>query len=104
MTGTTADEVRVLLYHQTSDDRGIAEAYRRVSERLAAVPGQLGNELLRSVHDPGGFVVLSRWSTLDAFDAWERGTTHQDSTADLRPYRDTRGGRPFGVYVVADTH
>lgn len=95
--------VRVLLYHRTADGDGIATGYRVVSERLAAVPGQLGNELLRDVHDPDVFVVLSRWTSLTAFDAWEQGDWHRESTADLRPYRDVAGGRPFAVFVVADT-
>ena len=98
-----AGEVRVLLYHRTADSAGVATGYRTVSERLASVPGQLGNELLRDVHDPEVFVVLSRWTSRTAFDAWEQGDGHRDSTADLRPFRDTAGGRPFAVLVVADT-
>lgn len=101
--GTASGEVRVLLYHRSADDHGIATGYRAVSKRLAAVQGQLGNELLRDVHDPEVFVVLSRWTSLAAFDAWEQGADHRDGTADLRPYRDIAGGRPFAVLVVTDT-
>ncbi len=101
-TGGVTGEVRVLLHHRSTDAAGLAAGYRAVSERLAAVPGQLGNELLRDVHDPEVFVVLSRWASLQAFDAWERGAGHRDSTADLRPYRDLAGGRPFAVLVVVD--
>jgi heme oxygenase (mycobilin-producing) len=97
-------QIRVLLYHRTGDAAGLATAYRSVSERLAAVPGQLGNELLRDLHDPEVFVVLSRWSSRAAFDAWEQGVGHRDSTADLRPYRDIAGGRPFAVFAVTDVH
>jgi heme-degrading monooxygenase HmoA len=100
---TTQDgQVRVLLYHRTTDQDDILDAYRRVSTRLAAVAGQLGNELLRSAHDPHGYVVLSRWRTLQDFQTWERGADHRDSTADLRPYRTAPDRSPFGVYVVAD--
>jgi heme oxygenase (mycobilin-producing) len=94
------DEVRVLVYHATEDVSGIEAAYHLASKHLDGVPGLLGNELLRSVHDPAGFVVVSRWSGLEAFDAWERGPDHRDATAPLRPYRDTRLSRPFGIYRV----
>ncbi|MBV9312255.1 MAG: antibiotic biosynthesis monooxygenase [Pseudonocardia sp.] len=97
-------EVRVLLYHRTSDTDGLTMGYREVSRRLAGVPGQLGNELMRNVHDPDVFVVSSRWSSLAAFDAWEQGADHRESTADLRPYRDVANGMPFGVFVVVGTH
>ncbi|ONI78129.1 antibiotic biosynthesis monooxygenase [Actinosynnema sp. ALI-1.44] len=93
-------EVRVLLYHDTADVTGIEAAYHQVSHNLAGVPGLLGNELLRSVPDPTGFVVVSHWRDLAAFHKWERGVDHRDSTALLRPYRDTSLPRPFGVYQV----
>lgn len=102
MTGASGG-VRVLLYHRTADGDGMASGYRAVSERLATVPGQLGNELLSDVRDPEVFVVLSRWTSMTAFDAWEQGNGHRESTADLRPFRDVAGGRPFAVFVVTDT-
>lgn len=109
MTGAAASEVesgavRVLLYHRTADGEGIAAGYRAVSKRLAAIPGQLGNELLRDVHDPEAFVVLSKWASLSAFDAWERGDSHRENTAEIRPYRDLTGERSFAVLVVTDTY
>ena len=94
-------EVRVVLYHATDDVTGVTEAYHQVSRELASVPGQLGNELLRSVHDPLGFVVISRWKDLDTFNEWEQGVSHKDSTSPLRRFRDTRLERPFGIYEVA---
>ncbi len=95
-----AGEVRVLVYHATEDVAGVRKAYHDVSGALAGVPGMLGNELLRSVPDPSGFVVVSRWADLAAFQVWEQGPEHQDRTAPLRPYRDTRLARPFGIYRV----
>lgn len=99
--------VRVLLFHRAEDAAdapAIEAAYHRVSQTLAPVPGLLGNELLRGVHDPNGFVVVSTWRDLAAFTAWEQGAGHRDATAPLRPYRDTAGGRPFGVYQVTAEH
>jgi len=93
-------EVRVLIYHATSDAAGVREAYRRVSSEMAAVPGLLGNELLHGVHDPERFIVLSRWSSLEGFTTWEQGQEHKGSTEPLRRYRDTTMSMPFGVYEV----
>lgn len=94
-------EVRVLVYHSTVDGLGIEKAYREVSADLAGVPGMLGNELLRSVGDGTGFVVLSRWRDLTSFTEWEQGARHRDSTAPLRSYQDKKLAVPFGVYEVA---
>ncbi|MFE7660261.1 antibiotic biosynthesis monooxygenase family protein [Streptomyces celluloflavus] len=68
------------------------------------MPGMLGSELLHDVHDPEGFVGVSRWRDLDAFRLWEHGEEHRDSTAALRPYRDYQRGRPFAVYRVAGAY
>ncbi|MBP2327258.1 heme-degrading monooxygenase HmoA [Kibdelosporangium banguiense] len=96
--------VRVLLYHTTPDTAAIEAAYHRTSEHLAGVPGLMGNELLRSVADPSGFVVVSSWHSLAAFMEWERGPDHKRQTAPLRPFRDTTTSRPFDVYQVAASY
>lgn len=95
------NEVRVLIFNQTEDAAGIEAAYHEVSRELAPVPGLLGNELLRSAHDPTGFVVVSSWQSMELFERWEQGAGHQDTTAPLRPFRDTRMSMPFGIYQVA---
>lgn len=99
MTG----EVLVLVHHHAADQDDLAaieEAYDLVSQRLAAVPGLLGNELLHSPLDPTSVVVASRWADLAAFQTWERGADHRADTAPLRPYRDTRLDRPFTILQV----
>ncbi|WP_340682686.1 antibiotic biosynthesis monooxygenase family protein [Amycolatopsis coloradensis] len=96
--------VRVLLYHATEDPDRIEAAYHEASVRLAGVPGLLGNELLRSTSDPSGFVVVSSWSDVTAFEEWERGPEHRAQTAPLRPFRDTRLSRPFDIYQVRATY
>ncbi|MFF9343696.1 MULTISPECIES: antibiotic biosynthesis monooxygenase family protein [unclassified Streptomyces] len=100
MSVAPAGEVRVLVYHATTDEQGVEAAYHRVSLEMAKVDGMLGNELLHSLPDPQGFLVLSRWRDEEAFHAWERGASHQDSTSPLRPFRDTRMSVPFGIYRV----
>ncbi|MEV0092400.1 antibiotic biosynthesis monooxygenase [Streptomyces sp. NPDC050738] len=96
-------EVRVLVYQAAHDERQLAEvraAYHLVSERLAKVDGMLGNELLRSPVDPTALAVMSRWSSMDTFLAWERGADHRLDTAPLRQYRDERTTAPFAVFQV----
>jgi heme-degrading monooxygenase HmoA len=93
------ESVVVLLHHEAAAAVAeLHEAYHRVSLELAGVPGLLGNELLESVTSPGHYVVLSRWATLRAFQEWEAGSSHQDATAALRPYRSAPGPSPYGVY------
>jgi heme-degrading monooxygenase HmoA len=100
----TGRELRVLVYHSTPDPAGVHEAYHRVSELMNEVPGMLGNELLHSVPDPSGFVVVSRWRDMTAFQQWERGPLHRETTAPLRPFRDTRLAVPYGIYSVAASY
>jgi heme oxygenase (mycobilin-producing) len=97
-------QVRVLVYHAAADDAAIGEAYHQVSRAMAHVPGMLGNELLRSLHNPTCFVVVSRWAGIDAFQQWEQGPDHLDITAPLRPFRDPRMTTPFGIYRVTATY
>jgi len=97
----SSGQLQVLLHHLAPDQgTELTDAYHRVSAELAPVPGMLGNELLRSLTQPGGFVVVSRWADIDAFTRWEQGPGHRDATAPLRPYRDASMSRPFGIYQV----
>jgi heme-degrading monooxygenase HmoA len=92
--------VRVLLFHEASDPQALTAAYHAVSAELAGTPGLLSNELLTSVHDPTWVLVMSEWTSQEAFDTWEQGAAHKGQTAPLRPFRDTRMPRPFGIFQV----
>ena len=95
--------VRVIVWHRAADaDRDSLEAaYDTISRDLAGTPGLLGNELLRDTQQPERFAVLSEWETLSAFQVWERGSRHRDTTSPLRPYQDVdRADGHFGVYEV----
>lgn len=96
--------IRVLLYYVSADAEAIETVYHEVSEQLAGVPGLLGSELLRSVDQPGGFVVMSSWSSFDQFQKWEQSAEHKPSTEPLRRFRDPRMGKGFGFYEIAATH
>jgi heme-degrading monooxygenase HmoA len=95
-------KVRVLLYATSPSDDPVAveTAYHLISRDLVGTPGLLGNELLRSVHQPADFVVVSDWESLAAFHSWEQGCGHRGTTAPLRPYQSRQRGAPFGIYEV----
>lgn len=99
MTGTPG-RVRVLLFLRTDEPQSVEQVYHQVSAELSGTPGLVGSELLRDVDDPGSLVVLSEWRSHEAFGIWESGSSHRATTAPLRPYQDSRGGRPFGIYEV----
>lgn len=96
--------VRVLLFHEVHDQAAVTAAYHAVSAELAGTPGLLSNELLTSVHDPSWVLVMSEWADRASFDAWEQGAAHKSQTAPLRPFRDNRMPRPFGIFEVRSTH
>ncbi|MFG3439646.1 antibiotic biosynthesis monooxygenase family protein [Nonomuraea sp. NPDC047897] len=96
--------VRVLVYYAApeQDQASVLEAYRRVSDGMRGTPGLLSSQLLRSALDTGEFAVLSEWTDLPRFRAWEEGTRHKQQTAALRSYRDEGRGRGYGIYEVVD--
>jgi heme oxygenase (mycobilin-producing) len=93
--------LRVLVYVVSPADEpnAVEVAYHRISQDLAGTPGLIGNELLRSVYEPLGFLVMSEWESLAAFRAWEQSSGHRRKTAPLRPYQDRRGTF-LGIYEV----
>ncbi|WP_187369622.1 antibiotic biosynthesis monooxygenase family protein [Fodinicola acaciae] len=92
--------VRVIVYYTTGDREIVLDAYERVNKELAGTAGLLGAELLESTLDSGSFAVLSEWTDLPSFQAWEEGTRHKNQTSQLRPYEDATRGRPYGIYQV----
>ncbi|AQZ63515.1 Antibiotic biosynthesis monooxygenase [[Actinomadura] parvosata subsp. kistnae] len=100
--GPVSGQVRVLL-HITAEHSGAAaveDAYHRTSRALRGIPGLLGNELLRSAHDPTSFAILSWWRDMDAYLAWEQDPAHRTITAPLRPMQDTSRSSSFAVYTA----
>ncbi|MER6707169.1 antibiotic biosynthesis monooxygenase family protein [Streptomyces fumanus] len=83
----------------------LVRAYHESSKALQGTPGLLRNELLRSLHEPERFAVLSEWEGRDAFTAWEQGARHKGQTAPVREFADSRPARmPFVVYDVVDAY
>ena len=99
----TARRVQVLLYAAApvGDPNAVWAAYHGISARLSGTIGLVRNALLEQVDGSGRFVVLSEWSSMDAFRDWEATAGHHLITAPLRPYQDASGGSTFGIYTVA---
>ncbi|MGW2425635.1 antibiotic biosynthesis monooxygenase family protein [Streptomyces sp. NPDC001709] len=99
---------RVLVHARVPEDAtgadAVTTAYHHISKALRGTPGLLGNELLRSRLDPRCFVVMSEWESLEAFQRWEQGPGHRETTAPLRPYQDASRGRPFDVLTVSERY
>jgi heme-degrading monooxygenase HmoA len=94
--------IRVLVFRAAPADSSsdLEQAYHQVSQTLQAIPGLLGNELLRSVTQPNGFVIMSEWESLEAYLAWENDPVHGNKTSPLRPYLDPDRNKQFEVYEV----
>jgi heme-degrading monooxygenase HmoA len=79
----------------------MTEAFHSIADDLAGTPGLLGSEMLEALTDTGSVVVMSEWTSLVAFQTWERGADHKSTTAPLRSYQDRSRERTFEVYEVA---
>lgn len=93
--------VRVALYlNEPENDRGSIEtAYHQISTTLRGRTGLRGNELLRSLRDPGRYAVLSEWDDIPTYREWERSPEHLPTTSPLARYHD-KGLGIFGSYEV----
>ncbi|MFD9944789.1 antibiotic biosynthesis monooxygenase family protein [Nonomuraea sp. NPDC059023] len=94
--------VRVLVYYAAAagDEGSVIDAYRRVSLGMRGTGGLLSSQLLQSAREPSEFAVLSEWTSLSQFTAWEQGTWHKGQTSALRSYHDS--GKGYGIYEVVD--
>lgn len=94
--------VRVILWcrQPAAGPQPLHAAYHQVSSRLQGTEGLLGNALLESFLDPGGWLVVSEWESLAAFRRWEQGPSHRATTAPLRAYQDTARTRVYDMYRV----
>ncbi|WP_322778061.1 antibiotic biosynthesis monooxygenase family protein [Frankia sp. Cas4] len=91
--------VRVMIWAlaPADDPDAVERAYHAISPKLAGAPGLLGNQLLRDPGDPARYVVVSEWTNITNFAAWEARADHRTITSPLRPYQDPQQ-RP-AIYV-----
>lgn len=103
----SAGRARVLLYCQANNaeaEARVESAYHSISAALRDTDGLLSNELLHDLIDPSRFIVLSEWSSLEAFKRWETETSHREVTTPLRPFQDLTRGVPFALCEVTSTY
>jgi heme-degrading monooxygenase HmoA len=90
MSRVRVSRVRVMIWAVVPADGpdAVEAAYHEISRHLVGTPGLVGNQLMRSAHDPSRFVVVSEWTSMAEFAAWEQGTSHRPTTSPLRPFQD----------------
>ncbi|HEX6871573.1 MAG TPA: antibiotic biosynthesis monooxygenase family protein [Micromonosporaceae bacterium] len=96
----------VLVYAVAPSDEpdAVLAAYHTISKELAGTPGLLGNRLLQALDGTGRFVVMSEWRDAQAFQRWEQGANHRDTTSPLRPYQDRGRESSFGIYELVASY
>ncbi|MFJ8632749.1 SchA/CurD-like domain-containing protein [Streptomyces sp. NPDC093568] len=82
------------------------DAYEQMRDRVASVPGHLGDQLCQSVENPSQWVITSEWATAPPYLAWVNSEEHletvrplQECVRELRSMRygvvrETGGDRP----------
>jgi heme oxygenase (mycobilin-producing) len=90
MSRVRVSRVRVMIWAvvPAGGPDAVEAAYHEISRHLVGTPGLVGNQLMRSAHDPSRFVVVSEWTSMAEFAAWEQGTGHRPTTSPLRPFQD----------------
>jgi heme oxygenase (mycobilin-producing) len=94
--------IRVLLYREAppEDPSKVEDIYHQISKEVHEAPGLLRSELLRSVTESSGYVVLSEWESMEAYQAWVVSPLHESKAPALRPYVDHTRDKQFEVYEV----
>jgi heme-degrading monooxygenase HmoA len=61
-------------------------AYAQVTSKVSAVPGHIGDELLRDHENPERYILFSWWESAEKFLAWEDAPMHRETTTPMRQY------------------
>jgi heme oxygenase (mycobilin-producing) len=79
--------VTLLIHVRPGEEVHFEEAYRQVSQNLhRRIPGQLYDELLRPLSAGDPYILLSQWSSIEAYSAWTQSPSHRRDAAPLREY------------------
>lgn len=74
--------VDVRIKDGTADDLRVA--YAALSERAAQESGLISHQLCEALDEPGRWLVISEWETIEASTAWDRSEEHGRLLAPLR--------------------
>ncbi|MFC4587997.1 antibiotic biosynthesis monooxygenase family protein [Sphaerisporangium corydalis] len=88
----------LVFVHYRGPERPLRSGYAQTAGQLAATPGLLGVELLRGVGGEDRWVLLMRWSGMDAYQSWEGELRRLGHPSPLRPFQDR--SRPGGHYEI----
>ncbi|MER7964557.1 SchA/CurD-like domain-containing protein [Streptomyces ardesiacus] len=100
--------VRVVLMLDVHDgmQQEFLDAYERIRDRVAAVPGHVSDQLCQSLENPTQWLLTSEWESAAPFLAWVNSDEHLDTVEPLQTcvrdthslrysvLRETDGGRP----------
>ncbi|MYU24371.1 SchA/CurD-like domain-containing protein [Streptomyces sp. SID8352] len=88
--------VRVVLMLDIHDgmQREFLNAYERIRDRVAAVPGHVSDQLCQSLENPTQWLLTSEWESAGPFLAWVNSDEHLATVEPLQDcVRDTRSLR-----------
>ncbi|CAL9455807.1 SchA/CurD-like domain-containing protein [Streptomyces sp. enrichment culture] len=100
--------VRVVLMLDVHDgmQQEFLDAYERIRDRVAAVPGHVSDQLCQSLENPTQWLLTSEWESAAPFLAWVNSDEHLDTVEPLATcvrdthslrysvLRETEGGQP----------
>ncbi|MEG3630412.1 SchA/CurD-like domain-containing protein [Streptomyces poriticola] len=78
--------MRVLLHVDLHDgaEQQFLDAYEQMRDRVASVPGHLGDQLCQSMDDPSQWVITSEWATALPYLAWVSSEEHLETVRPLQ--------------------
>ncbi|MGX1118013.1 heme-degrading monooxygenase HmoA [Streptomyces ambofaciens] len=102
------NRVRVVLMLDVHDgmQQEFLDAYERIRDRVAAVPGHVSDQLCQSLENPTQWLLTSEWESAAPFLAWVNSDEHLDTVEPLQTcvrdthslrysvLRETEGARP----------
>jgi heme-degrading monooxygenase HmoA len=83
----SAGRARVLFLVRVPAERTAAflQAYQSIRYRVArGVDGHLVDQVCRAAADPEQWLITSEWTSLEAFEAWERTDGHRELVRPMR--------------------
>lgn len=90
-----------LLRVQEGREADFVKAYQGVLERAVRFPGHRGEQLCRSVDNPGQWLLTSEWESLESIKQWR---TDPDHTALVKPMNAClHDDRWTAVFHIMDT-
>ncbi|MGP3922135.1 SchA/CurD-like domain-containing protein [Streptomyces sp. 8N616] len=86
--------VVLLLDLQDGAQQRFLEAYERLCNQVASVPGHISDQLCQSIENPSQWLITSEWESAPPFLAWVNSEEHVEMVQPLhRCVRDTRSLR-----------